>query len=251
MKYGLALLLFLLSFSGIIHAQEEDEDYRPARRDKSGGIIGGGGGIAPTWSFINTDVLNAELAAKGLPVLSEDGMFMFGGHGYAYIVVIPNLRIGGMGYGGSMETRRDQGGRYQSTRLDVSAGGVTLEYVIPIGRLHFAFGGLIGGGAYTLTLTETDNTAKTWGSLFPTSPGSAVDSRHELVNSFFALQPTFSLEYELHPFIVAGLTAGYFGTVGDDWEMDDNFAVLNMPKFDMSGAFVRFGLTFGLFLAEN
>lgn len=251
MKYGLALILLLLSISGITQAQEEDDEYRPSRRDRSGGIIGGGGGISPAWSFINTTVLNTELSAKGLPGLSEDGMFMFGGHGYAYIMVIPNLRVGGMGYGGSMETRRDNSGRYQSTRLDVSVGGATLEYVIPIGRLHLAFGGLIGGGSYTMTLTESDNGAKTWGALFPASPSSAVDSRHELVNSFLALQPTFAVEYELHPFIVAGLTAGYFGTVGDEWELDDNFAMLSMPKLDMSGAFVRFGLTFGLFLGEN
>jgi hypothetical protein len=252
MKYGLSLLLFLLLLSSSLTAQEEDDDddYRPSRRDRSGGIIGGGGGIIPTWSFLNLSKLNGALQEKGLPQCSEDGMFMFGGQGYAYLVFIPNLRIGGLGYGGALETRRDMDGRYQSSRLDVSAGGVTLEYVIPFGRLHFALGGLIGGGSYTLTLTESDNVSKSWGSLFPSSPASASDSRHELVNSFFAFQPTFTIEYELHPFIVAGVSAGYFGTAGDEWKLDDNFTMTNMPAFDMSGIFVRAGLTFGLFLGE-
>lgn len=252
MKYGLSLLLFSLLLTSTLTAQEEydDDDYRPSKRDRRGGIIGGGGGIAPTWNFLNMTKLNGALQEKGLPSLNEDGMFMFGGHGYAYVVFIPNLRIGGMGYGGALETRRDLGGRYQSSRLDVSAGGVTLEYVLAFGRLHFAVGGLLGGGSYTLTLTESDNVSKTWGSLFPSSPTSAADSRHELVNSFFAFQPTFTVEYELHPFIVAGLTAGYFGTAGDEWKLDDNFTMQNMPALEMSGMFIRAGLTFGLFLGE-
>lgn len=251
MKYGLSLLLLLVLFTTPAWAQEEDDvEPRPNRRERGGGIVGGGGGIAPTWSFINTATLNRELAAKGLPALSEDGMFMFGGHGYIYTMIIPNLRVGGMGYGGGMETRRDKDGQYQSVRLDVSSGGVTLEYVIPLGRLHVAFGGLIGGGSYTLTLTQSDNAGKTWGSLMPSNPASAVDSRHELVNSFLAVQPTLMLEYEVHPFVNLGVQAGYFGTVGEDWKLDDNFDLMNVPDFGLDGAFARLHLTFGLFLGE-
>jgi hypothetical protein len=234
-------------------AQSQDEEYeaRPNRRDRRGGIVGGGGGIFPTWSFFNTSTLNNELTAKGLPALSEDGMFMFGGHGYFYVMFIPNLRVGGMGFGGAMETRRDVDGRYQSSRLDVSSGGVTLEYVLPLGRLHFVLGAMVGGGSYTLTLTQSDNVNKNWGSLFPATPASAVDSRHEVVNRFFALQPSFGIEYEINPFIVAGLNAGYFGSFGDAWRLDDNFELLNMPELKLGGAFARLSLTVGLFLGEN
>ena len=251
MKYGIAILVLLLSLSSVVLAQEEEDETTSNRRERRGGIVGGGGGVNAGWSFLNATVLNSELALKGLPQLNDGGMFLFGGHGYAYVMFIPNLRVGGMGYGGSLETRRDNNGRYQSTRLDVSAGGVTLEYVVPIGRLHFVIGALLGGGSYTLTLTETDNVAKTWDGLFPTSPVSATDSRHELVNNYFAMQPTFSAEYEIPPFMMVGLTAGYFGAFGDAWKMDDNFEMLNMPDFAMNGPFARLTLTFGLFLGEN
>ncbi len=244
------LLMLLLGLSA--HAQEEDEDFeiRPNRRERGGGIVGGGGGVIPTWHFLNTADLNIALAGKGLPQLGEDGLFLFGGQGYGYIMIIPNLRIGGLGYGGSMESRRDAGGQYQSTRLDVSAGGVTVEYVIPFGRFHVALGGMLGGGSYTLTLAQGDNIGKTWGGLFPSSPSSAVDSRHELVNDFFTWQPTLTLEYEVHPFIVAGLTGGYLGGSGD-WVLDDNFDMTGMPELNFESPFLRFGLTFGLFLGEN
>jgi len=247
---GLLILLIVVSYAAPLHAQDDD-DYRLNRRDRSGGIVGGGGGIVPTWLFLDASRLNSELSDKGLPTVGEQGLFLFGGHGHAYIMFIPNLRIGGMGMGGSMETRRDQGGLYQSTKLDIGVGGMTIEYVIPFGAFHIALGGLIGGGRYSLTLTQTDNTGKTWGTLFPETPLAAVDSRHELVNSFLALQPTLTMEYELHPFIVLGLVAGYFATAGESWKLDDNFEISEMPDFKMNGAFARLQLTMGLFLSDR
>jgi hypothetical protein len=243
-------LLSLLFVSSAMAQDDEDFEIRPNRRQRGGGIIGGGGGITPTWHFLNTTDLNSALADKGLPQIKEGGLFLFGGQGYGYIVIIPNLRIGGMGYGGGLETRRDVGGLYQSTRLDVSAGGVTLEYVIPFGKFHIAVGGMIGGGSYTLTLAQGDNVGKTWDGLFPSSPTSSVDSRHELVSSFFSWQPSLTMEYEVHPFLMLGLTGGYFGGSGS-WQLDDNFDMLSMPDFKFESPFVRLGLTFGLFINEN
>ncbi len=244
------LLLMLLLVPSAFAQDDEDFEIRPNRRQRGGGIVGGGGGITPTWHFLNTADLNTALGAKGLPQLEENGLFLFGGQGYAYIVIIPNLRVGGMGYGGGIETRRDVDGQYQSTRLDVSAGGVTLEYVIPFGRFHVALGGMLGGGSYTLTLTQSDNSAKNWGGLFPSTPASAVDSRHELTSSFFTWQPALTMEYEVHPFIVLGVTGGYFGGSGS-WELDENFDLAGMPDFKFESPFLRVGLTFGLFLGEN
>ncbi|MBE0643377.1 MAG: hypothetical protein IH600_04805 [Bacteroidetes bacterium] len=249
------LLLLLLLAPSAFAQDDEDFEIRPNRRQRGGGIVGGGGGITPTWHFLNTADLNTALDAKGLPQLGEDGLFLFGGQGYAYIVIIPNLRIGGMGYGGSMESSwspntREEPVPFKTTKLDVSAGGVTLEYVIPFGRFHVALGGMLGGGSYTLTLMQTDLWHKDWNELFPSSPTSAVDSRHELTSTFFTWQPSLTLEYEVHPFIVLGVTGGYFGGSGS-WELDENFDLSGMPDFKFESPFLRVGLTFGLFLGEN
>lgn len=251
MKRVLTVLLLLFLFVPGAMAQDDDDiELRPNRRARGGGIVGGGGGVTPAWHFLNTVELNGALGAKGLPQLDEQGLFLFGGQGYAYVMFVPNLRIGGIGYGGSTEARRDADGRYQSTRLDVGAGGVLLEYVIPFGRFHIALGGMLGSGSYTLTLTQGDNTGKTWDGLFPSSPTAAVDSRHSLKSSFFTWQPSLTLEYELHPFIVLGLTGGYFGGSGE-WELDENFPVSGMPDFRFESPFLRLGLTFGVFLGES
>ncbi|MCB2205510.1 hypothetical protein KQI65_12255 [bacterium] len=245
----LVLLLLVLLPAASLLAQEED--YPRNRRQRGGGIVGGGGGVTPTWYFINTSPLNSALAEKGFPALNEDGMFLFGGRGYAYIMIVPNLRIGGMGYGGSAEERVDIDGLYRSTKLDVNSGGVTIEYVIPFGRFHIALGGMLGGGSYTLTMTQSENRDKTWGELFPVEFESHADRRHVLTSDFFTWQPTLSLEYEVHPFAIVDLTGGWYGGSTSDWEMDDRFAVNDMPEFDFGGGFVRLGLTFGLFLGEN
>ncbi|PLX29133.1 MAG: hypothetical protein C0600_08965 [Ignavibacteria bacterium] len=247
-KLCIALVLLLLTTAS---ASAQEEEYRPNRRQRGGGIVGGGGGVTSTWMFMNTGKLNSALAEKGFPTLSEDGLFMFGGQGHAYIMLIPNLRMGGMGFGGGFEERRDLDGLYQSTKLDVSAGGVTIEYVIPVGRLHFAVGGMLGGGSYTLTLTQAENAGKTWGGLFPTELETSSDRRHELEQSYFAWQPWLTVEYELHPFVIVGLTGGWYGSSGGDWRLDEQFDVEQMPDFDFNAPFVRLGLTFGLFLGEN
>ncbi|MBR9975675.1 MAG: hypothetical protein KFF77_08845 [Bacteroidetes bacterium] len=249
-----ALLLLLLLVPTAQAQDDEDIEIRPNRRQRTGGIVGGGGGVIPAWHFLNTKDLNQALATKGLPALDEQGMFVFGGQGYAYIMIIPNLRVGGLGYGGSIEaselSNRRVGGPWSSTKLSLSAGGLLLEYVIPIGRFHIALGGMIGGGSYTLTLTQIDNGPKDWGGLFPSSPNSAVDTRHELRSSFLTWQPALTLEYEVHPFIMLGVTGGYFGGSGD-WELDERFPVSGMPDFAFESPFLRLGLTFGLFLGES
>ena len=250
-----ALLLFLLIVPATHAQDDEDFEIRPNRRQRGGGIVGGGGGVIPTWHFLTTKDLNRALAPMGFPALDEQGMFVFGGQGYAYIMLIPNLRVGGLGYGGSMEATLQPMTRgylepYRSTKLSLSAGGVLLEYVIPFGRFHIAFGGMVGGGSYTLTLMEASVLPKTWGGLFPSSPGSESDTRHELRSSFLTWQPSLTLEYEVHPFIVLGLTGGYVGGSGD-WELDETYPISGMPDFAFESPFLRLGLTFGLFLGEN
>ncbi|MFZ1730838.1 MAG: hypothetical protein WAV84_12005 [Bacteroidota bacterium] len=250
-----ALLLLLLLVSSAIAQDDEDFEIRPNRRQRGGGIVGGGGGITPTWHFLNTTDLNSALAAKGMPQLGEDGLFLFGGQGYAYIMIVPNLRVGGMGYAGSVEAvpdpHMDRGVEpFRKTELSVGAGGLTVEYVIPFGRFHIAVGGMLGAGSYTLTLTQNDFKGKTWGGLFPSSPTSPGDTRHEISSSFFTWQPSLTMEYEVHSFVVLGVTGGYFGGRGS-WELDKNFDLLDVPEFNFESPFVRLGLTFGLFLGEN
>ncbi|MAT40078.1 MAG: hypothetical protein CL946_10795 [Ectothiorhodospiraceae bacterium] len=241
--------LLLVFSSATSFAQDDEEQPRRSSRG-SGGIFGAGGGPSGAWYFINTDVLNSSLTDKGMPELSTDGMFLFGGHGYAYIIIVPNLRIGGIGMGGSMSETNVDDGTFNRSELAVGFGGVTLDYTIPFGRFHIAIGTMLGAGSYTLTLTRGPNTDKSWEDLFG-DPLIPSDSRLEMINGFFAYQPALTVEYDISPFIVASLKGGYFGTAGDTWELNGEFEVNEVPEFDMNNAFVRLDLTFGLFIGEN
>ena len=253
-KHIAATLLLLLAMTTLLSAQQtglstQEEPVRERNTRPRGGIVGAGISFIPTWHFINTGDLNTELAAEGYPTLAEDGMLMPGVQGYAYIIVIPNLRVGVQWYGGSMENRLTHIDRtigYYASKLNSSVGGLLLEYVFPFRRFHIAVGGLVGWGNYTLTLTGGLNHFE-----YHSWTGINYGSwQHKLTNNFFAYQPALTAEYDLHPFVVLSLTGGYYGTSGNEWELNDYFPVQDMPDFKFDAPFVRLGLTVGLFLGE-
>jgi hypothetical protein len=249
MRYIALLLVLLIGFAPQALAQDEYMDP-PTEEAPSGGIFGAGGGVNGIWYFVNANELNQSLQLKSMPELSTDGMFMFGGHGYVYIIVIPNFRIGGMGASGSMSESIIENGMYKSSELSTTFGAFTMEYVIPFGQFHIAIGMAVGGGSNTLTLTRGNNIAKTWDKILPSTPDGFEDSRLELINSFFAYQPTLTFEYDLNPFTVLSLSGGYYGASGDDWKLNDEFTVESIPEFSFNNAFIRLQMTFGLFIGE-
>lgn len=252
MKHAIPIITLLLLLTSCSSLRAQGEGEQPVRKRKtSGGIVGIGGGVTFSWYFLNTKELNAELALRAFPALSEDGLFFMGGHGHAYIIFIPNVRIGGMGAGGTLETTSTSNGVSRSTKLSTSFGGVTLDYVIQFGRFHIALGGLVGMGRNTLALTMASDGAKDWAEIFlPPAPNDAAGYRHEMTQSFFTYQPALTIEYDISPFIVLGLSGGYFGVSGDSWELNEAFPLRNVPDFKFSSPFVRAVLTVGLFIGE-
>ncbi|MBL0174497.1 MAG: hypothetical protein IPP94_04375 [Ignavibacteria bacterium] len=242
-------IVFLMLVAALPLRAQSDSDWvqepEPIQGG-GGGIIGFGGGVSGSWAFMNYAEFNTAISAQGFPAFSSDGMFLFGGHGYAYIIIVPNLRIGGMGAGGTRQSvsgaTAANGNMYSSTRLTTSFGGVTLEYVIPMRRIHIAIGGLIGGGSHTLTLTRASLDDLRW-------PLAGVH-RDELTQSYFAYQPWLSLEWEMHPLATLALTGGWSGASLGDWTLDGTHTISGMPDFKLDRAFVRLGLTVGFFLPE-
>jgi hypothetical protein len=238
----------------VVLAQTDEDEPQPLKATKYSGTFGVGGGVSPYWMFLRSDDMNAAITEKGFPAVSNKGMFLLGGHGYAYIMLIPNLRVGGLGAGGSIsveETRPGNAGTpdmFARTSIATGFGGVTLEYVIPIKRLQFAVGGMIGAGSYTLAFTSLYKQDWTWKSIAPST--TAGNYQHTLTCPFFAYQPTVSMEYYLSPFTILGVSGGYFGAAGNTWTLDDAFEVNEMPDIRFGGAFVKLGLTFGLFIPE-
>lgn len=257
----IALLLRMFIVPGVCPGQDEGDEEQPVKTARYSGMFGIGGGVSPIWMFTRTEALNAALTGRGLPEIPKDGMFLLGGHGYAYIMIIPNVRIGGMGAAGSQTVERivsypanpgDPSSAVQAwldrTSISTGFGGVTIEYVFPFRRLHFAVGALLGAGSSTLTLTHLLDGDRTWRA--PVSHPTGTEYHHVYENAFFAYQPMVSIEYLFSPFTVLSLTGGYYGSSGTSWTLDDAFTVTDMPDIRIGGPFVRLGLTFGLFIPE-
>jgi hypothetical protein len=241
------LLIVLAAALQATAIAQEDESQAP-ERPHIGGIVGGGGGVSPAWYFVNTRELNSALAALGYPSLPESGMFMMGGHGYAYIVIIPNLRIGGIGAGGVFEASSFADGDpwRRTSLLSASFGGVTLDYVIPFKRFHIAIGGVLGAGSYQLTLRREPTASIDWDKTTSDMAG----TQQILTSNFFAWQPALALEYDLLPYLVVSGSAGWYGSSGSSWTLNDAVTVLNVPEFKFGGPFIRVCLTAGLFIGE-
>ena len=87
-------LLFFLSIFFSIQVFAQNKQYFDAP-------FGGGAGFIPGWYIPKLNPLNKELKAMGAPELSTSGVFTTGGGGFIYLGIIPNVRIGGLGFGGS------------------------------------------------------------------------------------------------------------------------------------------------------
>ena len=90
MRLKLFIIIIILSCSLF----SQDKKYFDAP-------FGGGGGYTPGWIFVNLDELNNQLVSFGSGQLGKSGFYTSGGAGFVYIGFVPNLRIGGMGFGGS------------------------------------------------------------------------------------------------------------------------------------------------------
>ena len=251
LKYVLLIVCFLFQTFTVVLAQEEEEEDQPVRKRQSG-LVGGGGGVTPAWFLLKTDEINKSLALGNLPQLSNSGMFIMGGGGFFYVGFIPNLRFGGIGAGGSMEETQTQNGIFKSTKLSISYGGGSIEYVLPFGDFHIAAGILLGGGSSELTLTKSPTASLDWNNLFPQfSDGASTNStRHQLTSSFFTYQPMLSAEYVPIPFVTIRLSGGYFGMSAGDWSMDEEFKITNAPDLKLQSPFIQLGVFFGAFLGR-
>ena len=99
-NFMLFALLMLCSLPLI--AQEDDEDEKDRReysywnRTK----IGGAGGVTPIVGMFDNAEIDKFLTSAGMPTLGTDPLYLIGGEGYAYIMFLKNVRMGGFGAAG-------------------------------------------------------------------------------------------------------------------------------------------------------
>jgi hypothetical protein len=179
--------------------------------------------------------------------LSSSGFYSSGIAGYLYVGFVKNLRIGGMGYGGSLSTSDEN----REVIYSLGGGGVTLEYTLPfIKDLGISVGAAIGAGNLELDLYRNSGNftwEETWGEI--SNPDSATGSfNRKLKNSYWMFTPTINLDYPIYRFVSLRLGVGYQITFADDWTADNDQPVANVPSdLNSNSFFIQSGIFIGFF----
>jgi len=249
----LVLLLALLIVTGPpLNAQEEIIPPKRTRAAKFGFY----GGVTPGWLFVDVGPLNAFLtAANGAP-LKDNGIFLFGGGGAAYVGIISNFRVGGLGMGGGISSTSVDGlGVRRDADMNVGFGGVTLEYVLPVvPRLDVAFGAMIGWGGVDLTLRQDAGGNLTWDDEW-VSFGSGNYGLNQVRNikrtlsgSFFVWLPSVNVEFAVVGWLGVRIGAGYLGMSAPSWTVDDKYDLSGTPgNINGKGFMLNGGIFVGTF----
>lgn len=241
MKKIFLLIVILLTLASLIQAQGSKMFDAP---------FGMGGGYLPTWNFINTDELNNTLLSANFPAVTKSGFFSSGGAGFVYIGFVPNIRVGGMGFGGSTSEKTLAGNENRETVVSISGGGVTIEYTFPfIKNVGVSLGTLIGGGSYQIELFKNSGSFS-WNEIINeigTSTATANYNRR-LINNFFLISPAINIEIPIYYLAAVRLGAGYSFTIGDNWEVENGLELSDVPsEINGNHFYIQAGIFLGLF----
>jgi hypothetical protein len=252
MKTRLCVLALLFALALPLFAQE---DPIPPKRTKMA-KVGLFGGFMPGVLFADMKPINDYLKAAGAAPVGENGVIMYGGGGAIYIMLLPNVRVGGMGMSGSLSSSAMVGPVRKDADISVGFGGVTVEYVFNLGpRFDVALGTMIGGGGIDLTLRQDVGGNKTWfqewsnfGSGNYETAGQVNNIERELGGSFLVLIPSVNLEYALTGWLGVRLGASYVSMSAPSWSLDGTHDLVGVPSaISGKGFMINAGIFLGTY----
>jgi hypothetical protein len=255
MKRILLILLLMVLVSSVF-AQQEEEQPIPPKRSKAA-RVGAFGGFIPGLLFVDVKPINDFLVASGGAALNDGGVFLYGGGGAAYIMLVSNLRVGGLGMSGSIKSTSLNAQKVRrDAELHVGFGGVTVEYVVPLSeRLDVAFGGMVGGGGIDITLRQDVGGAKTWGQEWVNFGSGNYQTgvqishiKQTMSGSFLVWIPSVNVEYAIVGWLGVRLGASYVGMSLPSWTIDDDHDLLGVPtSINGKGFMINAGVFVGTF----
>lgn len=210
--------------------------------------FGGGGGYTPFWFVPKVDVLNANIKGLDIPDFSSGGFYVSGGGGFIYLGVIKNVRIGGMGFGGTTSRSSSSGGINRQADFSLSGGGLTVEYTLPFIRAFaISVGAIIGRGSLEIQLYKNRG-VNSWNSVFGGVSTQSSNYSSTLKNSFWILNPMLNVDIPAYRMLSFRVGVGYQFTAGDKWTYDNGQDLLNVPSgINGKSFFIQTGIFIGLF----
>ena len=211
--------------------------------------FGGGIGYVPSWYIPDLAPINAELQLSGMPELSTSGFYSSGIGGFIYIGFVKYLRVGGMGYSGSISEIQQENMVNREVVYSLGGGGLTVEYTLPFVKdLGISVGAVIGGGNLEIELYRNTGSFN-WQGLWEEFNNPTADNSHSTItNSFWMFSPTINIDFPLYRFVIIRIGGGYQFTFNDDWTADNNQALSDVPSDLNSNAFfIQSGIFIGFF----
>ena len=230
----------LLVLAMISCAFAQDEVIPPPRQSKVA-KVGAVGGFTTGWLFLNAGPINQFLKAGNAAAVSGGGVFLKGGSGAAYIMIIKNFRVGGMGMSGSVSSSVYDAvtGVRRDANVKAGFGAVTLEYALTVLPRVDVIGGLaLGTGGVDILLQKSNGTMSTWDTESAAMQGTPLTTTgnlsRTLTSSFFVWIPTVNVEYAFLGWVGARVGVSYLGMSSPSWTVDSQYSLLNVPS-DVSG----------------
>lgn len=207
------------------------------------------------WLMWDAKPVNDFLRLGNASPVNEDGVFLIGGAGAAYIMLVKNLRVGGIGMSGSSKSSvlDPATGIRREAKLGAGYGAITFEYVQPIvERLDLVGGVALGWGGIDIDLRKSSGNTTTWEQEYAAfgagNIGATNNLSRKLSGNFFIWNPSVSLEYAFLGWLGVRVGVSYLGMAGPSWEVDDTFEVTNVPSnVTGKGLMINGGIFLGTF----
>ncbi len=251
----LIILAILLCTGSFVSAQEARYYDAP---------FGGGGGFTPGWIFPKFDEINNQLRQFGVPEFSNSGFFTTGGGGFIYLGFIKNLRVGGMGFGGSKSVSGtgsipgllDKAFINNSLQLDLNrevdyslgGGGVTIEYTLPfIKTFGISLGGIIGSGSMQMDIYQNSGSFS-WNNFWSNIQYPQLNTHRTIKNNFWFFTPTVNVDIPFLRFMLFRIGGGYQLTFANSWKIDNDNSLSDVPSgLNGNSFFIQTGIFVGFF----
>jgi len=247
----LSVCLFLATATSVF-SQDDDDEPLPPPHGYSQTKIGGAGGFTQNLLFLDFSPINYWLHQNGLETFNQTPIVMLGGQGYGYILVLQNVRIGGIGGSGSITSTSLQGNTVRDVNLSVGYGGVTLDYVHPVlSRVDLTVGIVLGSGSMNIKMTRNNSSLSVWNDVW-TSFGSSQPIQNystTLSGSFFMYQPNVNVEVAVLRWLGLRVGVAYNGLAGGNWKVDDQYDLIGVPdNINGKGVMINGGIFLGTFI---
>lgn len=211
--------------------------------------FGGGGGFVAGWHIPNVDPINLKLKEVGIPEISTSGILTTGGTGFIYIGFVKNLRVGGIGFGGSVSETSTLNNLNREVIYSIGGGGITVEYTLPfIKNIGVSVGATLAAGSMGIELYHNDGNFE-WEEIWnEIETGQTSNVSRRLENNFWIFSPTLNAEISFYRFLAFRVGIGYQLSFGNSWQTENGQTIIGIPS-DMKsdGFFIQAGIFAGFF----